>query len=843
MDDDSSSTSSTADPESAIAAVQAYFASDDWLEGSTGSSALCLVDDAEFEIERLLEDEAGQEGSAFRDSTEYANGKAKLEDLKRYHQAIANQAPTFAAQAPPTSAHPATSDGVADNPLGPHCVLLDCISDNALANSYNFKVILGCLQGEAGQHEDEAPWKAAGLVLYNRHVAASPGVQIQTFEDMWHEVSFDRRLDARAITQFARQSNEESFLVACRASCISDDALANTRNFKVILGGLRGEAGKHEDEAPWKAAGLVLYNRHVAASPGVHFQTFEDMWQASFDRRLDARAITHFARQSNEESFLGVCRRESLPGDLSKRTDFSESELRDYVLLAFGDNLVRIRGVEGTAVWWMRKWNWDVKGRTLEFMTIRAVQNLYIGLLTERRKRRDEKDLPESVVNLEQMDEIITATAKALAKYGNQRNKNIVSLILAQLDAYSLDVDPFDEERHLFAFTNVMFDLRKREFTPHFKFDFMLTNSGREWRKPSAAQRDKVAALFESIIPDTDERKGLVSVLRNGLSGFREELFIILTGGGRNGKGLIIELFQWLCGRYSKAAHLELLTKSIKSGPNTELRSLHKTRSAVWTEPEEGAMEALRLANIKALSGDENHDARGLYNSDDLTRIFATLLLQCNELPHILGDKGVSVRERLVVINFPMTFTDNQQLLTTHPATNRLIDKTLKLPAFKDDHYCALFDYLVTSFPIYGDETGVAVHATEESKRRAGKYLDTHDFFPSWVSEHYDMLAPDPNSDEPVAFASIKELYADFRASPQFQDMTKRERRLMAEGKFRDAIAKSNSFKALYREAQNVAIDGKKTSKDGVINVRKKRDDDEAGPSDTVGSKRGRDDA
>ena len=154
MDDDSSSTSSTADPESAIAAVQAYFASDDWLEGSTGSSALCLVDDAEFEIERLLEDEAGQEGSAFRDSTEYANGKAKLEDLKRYHQAIANQAPTFAAQAPPTSAHPATSDGVADNPLGPHCVLLDCISDNALANSYNFKVILGCLQVEAGQHED-----------------------------------------------------------------------------------------------------------------------------------------------------------------------------------------------------------------------------------------------------------------------------------------------------------------------------------------------------------------------------------------------------------------------------------------------------------------------------------------------------------------------------------------------------------------------------------------------------------------------------------------------------------------------------------------------------------------
>ena len=221
----------------------------------------------------------------------------------------------------------------------------------------------------------------------------------------------------------------------------------------------------------------------------------------------------------------------------------------------------------------------------------------------------------------------------------------------------------------------------------------------------------------------------------------------------------------------------------------------------------------------------------------------ATLLLQCNELPHILGDKGVSVRERLVVINFPMTFTDDQQLLASQPATHRPKDKTLKSPAFKDDHYCALFDYLVSSFPIDGDETGVAVHATEESKRRAGKYLDAHDFFPSWLSEHYDMLAPDPDSDKPVAFVSIKELYADFRASPQFQDMNKKERRLMAEGKFRDAIAKSNSFKTLYREAQKVIIDGKKMSKDGVINIRKKRDEDDAGPSDTAGRKRGRDDA
>ena len=92
-----------------------------------------------------------------------------------------------------------------------------------------------------------------------------------------------------------------------------------------------------------------------------------------------------------------------------------------------------------------------------------------------------------------------------------------------------------------------------------------------------------------------------------------------------------------------------------------------------------------------------------------------------------------------------------------------------------------------------------------------------------------------------MAFESIKELYADFRASPQFQDMNKTERRLMAEGKFRDSIAKSNAFKSLYREAKKVCINGKQISKDGLINIRKKRDEDDGGdePGTSAGAESG----
>ena len=63
---------------------------------------------------------------------------------------------------------------------------------------------------------------------------------------------------------------------------------------------------------------------------------------------------------------------------------------------------------------------------------------------------------------------------------------------MSQLDAYCLEVDPFDTDRLLFAFTNKVYHFKTRTFTSHFKFDYALTNCGREWREPSAAQLQKV---------------------------------------------------------------------------------------------------------------------------------------------------------------------------------------------------------------------------------------------------------------------------------------------------------------------------------------------------------------
>ena len=90
----------------------------------------------------------------------------------------------------------------------------------------------------------------------------------------------------------------------------------------------------------------------------------------------------------------------------------------------------------------------------------------------------------------------------------------------------------------------------------------------------------KVASWFESIFPDPSLRRAYISILKSGLSGKRFEYFFVATGDGCNGKGLLNEHFIYLLdlNGYAVIGHLDLLTSRIKSGANTEARSLHKKR-------------------------------------------------------------------------------------------------------------------------------------------------------------------------------------------------------------------------------------------------------------------------
>ena len=240
-------------------------------------------------------------------------------------------------------------------------------------------------------------------------------------------------------------------------------------------------------------------------------------------------------------------------------------------------------------MWWRGRWIAD-DGSVLGNRLMQTVQELYRSII-ERLARLDGNEMA------------LELAAVNLRKYGNTMNKNVKGLVMEQLRSYALQTDPFDQKHHLFCFTNAVFDSFRGVFVTPSKYDNCLMTCGKPWIQPKPEESQKVADLFTSIFPDPEMRAGYASVLKSGLTGTRPENFTVANGGGRNGKGVINENATNCAGNYAVEGHLALLTKPIKDGPNPEAAGLHRKRLAIFSEPEDGMNEALRLSCIKKLTG------------------------------------------------------------------------------------------------------------------------------------------------------------------------------------------------------------------------------------------------
>ena len=140
---------------------------------------------------------------------------------------------------------------------------------------------------------------------------------------------------------------------------------------------------------------------------------------------------------------------------------------------------------------------------------------------------------------------------------------------------------------------------------------------------------------------------------------------------------------------------------------NTEARSLHKKRFVRFSEPCPGVdMEAIRLSNVNELTGNEQLKARTLHEKDDDTRLHSTSMLECNDPPACVGDKGNSSQRRWRFIPFQVTFTDNPQLIAKDGLLFKKKDETLKDDGATKRYYCALFKYLISAETVWEPDDG-----------------------------------------------------------------------------------------------------------------------------------------
>lgn len=220
--------------------------------------------------------------------------------------------------------------------------------------------------------------------------------------------------------------------------------------------------------------------------------------------------------------------------------------------------------------------------------------------------------------------------------------------------------DDFDQDIWLFGCRNGVIDCRTGRFRPGRPSDRITKTSPVEF-DPAAECPRFLSYLWESL-----ENEGIIAYLQR-LGGYmltgsvREQVYLINSGEGRNGKGVFQVIISAVMGSYSRAVKSELLLDQGRnksaSGPSPEIMSLYGTRVAWASESNEG--RRVDSGQVKLLTGGDELNGR---NPNDKFEVCFKpthkLILSTNNPPHGF-DADFALLERTHHIAWEIQFVDN----------------------------------------------------------------------------------------------------------------------------------------------------------------------------------------
>lgn len=227
--------------------------------------------------------------------------------------------------------------------------------------------------------------------------------------------------------------------------------------------------------------------------------------------------------------------------------------------------------------------------------------------------------------------------------------------------------DFFDNHPLLLACTNGVVDLRTGKMRTGQPGDYLYYSTGREFHGIVPSKEGR--AIWDNTLYTMFEDWKMVDFLRRffgyvATGSTAEQVFGVASGGGRNGKRILIESVMHTLGQYAIPIKSELLlvqkNKRGPGGPTPELCALNKVRLAVASEVNENAI--FDAAEIKRLSGSDQLSVREPHAKRDTFQDQThQLLIQVNDDPKCPGG-DIGFWERMIKITFPFTFIKNREL-------------------------------------------------------------------------------------------------------------------------------------------------------------------------------------
>ncbi len=253
-------------------------------------------------------------------------------------------------------------------------------------------------------------------------------------------------------------------------------------------------------------------------------------------------------------------------------------------------------------------------------------------------------------------DERMKALASHALKSQSESRLNAMINLAKSEPGIATVPEAFDADPWLINVHNGTIDLRTGTCRAHRRED-LLTKTALVDYDPHAT-----CPTFLTFLHDIMKgRAELVDFLQHAI-GYtlvgttREQIMLILHGGGANGKSTLIETLMGMLGDYARSMPSDaLMVKRGDDGPKNEIARLRGVRLAAAVESDEG--RRFSEAFVKQITGTDTVTVRHLYNDFFDMRPEFTVWLSTNHKPQIKNtDHGIWRRIRLVP--FDVTFKE-----------------------------------------------------------------------------------------------------------------------------------------------------------------------------------------
>ena len=379
----------------------------------------------------------------------------------------------------------------------------------------------------------------------------------------------------------------------------------------------------------------------------------------------------------------------------------------------------------------------------------------------------------------------------------------------------------FDRNPYLFAFNNKIWDLNNACWIQPEPSQFICKTAGYDYEtiEPTIKKelKKELDKLINDIFPNPLVRDFYLTYLSTGLSGIKMDTFMIATGVGGNGKGLINGLMIKSVGEYGYIIPSSALTQEIKLGANPELANLNNIRFALTTEPD--IKKKFCCSTIKTITGEATLPVRQLYSSKVGINLNQTTVCEANDVPPF-DEVNQAVNRRVKATEFVAVAIDKCDY-------DKLDDDEKPKYCIKNEHYVSdefknkmkqlFFEILTEYFTTFKNNKYVLPEMPLNCKKKVLNLLASSDGLYSWFEDKYEKA----NEAEPIPLTQI---FNSFSNSEYYQKLSKAEQRNNNRKHFIEKI-EINIFLQKYIKRKGLTFNKNQLKSDSIVGWKLKEEE------------------